>query len=412
MPRSKLETREQRKALAGTRELVWVSLGKSLALGYRAGARGGVWWVRERVKGKYKKRSLGKTDDFRDADGRDVLSYRQVCHLATGGEKAREEHNTAAYLVSDAVEAYLAWYRVHRKSIITTEASVRRHILPALGHLAVDELAAKEIRSWHERMAAIPAATRNPKRDLSIAGDVDEEERTRRRRASANRVLTILRAALSHAFQHGEVEDDREWRRVKPFRGVDASRANYLEVAEAKRLVNACEPGFRELVKGALCSGARYSELTALRVEDYNADAGTIHIRKSKSGKGRHVPLSAEGVELIEEITAGRKKTARIFTRYDGVTWGRSDQVRRMKDACRVAKIELIGFHGLRHFFASQLVMRGVPLLTIAKLLGHSTTQMVERHYGHLSPSHIADAVRANLPRIGKKQPAKLRRIK
>ena len=51
-------------------------------------------------------------------------------------------------------------------------------------------------------------------------------------------------------------------------------------------------------------------------------------------------------------------------------------------------------FHGLRHTYASRLAMRGVPLAVIAAQLGRADTRMVERHYGHLSPSYIADTVR------------------
>ena len=45
--------------------------------------------------------------------------------------------------------------------------------------------------------------------------------------------------------------------------------------------------------------------------------------------------------------------------------------------------------------------MNGAPLLVIAKNLGHSDTKMVERHYGHLAPSYIADAIRAAAPKFG-----------
>lgn len=60
-----------------------------------------------------------------------------------------------------------------------------------------------------------------------------------------------------------------------------------------------------------------------------------------------------------------------------------------------------INFHGLRHTWASHAVMNGVPLLVVAKNLGHSDTRMVERHYGHLAPSYVADAIRAGAPRFG-----------
>jgi hypothetical protein len=43
--------------------------------------------------------------------------------------------------------------------------------------------------------------------------------------------------------------------------------------------------------------------------------------------------------------------------------------------------------------------MNGTPLLVVAKNLGHADTRMVEKHYGHLAPSFIADAIRAGAPR-------------
>jgi hypothetical protein len=45
--------------------------------------------------------------------------------------------------------------------------------------------------------------------------------------------------------------------------------------------------------------------------------------------------------------------------------------------------------------------MNGAPLLVVGKNLGHSDTRMVEKHYGHLAPSYIADAIRAAAPRFG-----------
>jgi integrase len=60
-----------------------------------------------------------------------------------------------------------------------------------------------------------------------------------------------------------------------------------------------------------------------------------------------------------------------------------------------------INFHGLRHTWASHAVMNGMPLMVVARNMGHSDTRMVEKHYGHLAPSYISDAVRAHAPRFG-----------
>jgi len=68
----------------------------------------------------------------------------------------------------------------------------------------------------------------------------------------------------------------------------------------------------------------------------------------------------------------------------------------------RPAGIEpAIGMHTLRHTYASSLVQAGVSLAIVAEALGHADTRMVSKHYGHLAPSQVADAIRAHLPALG-----------
>ena len=56
--------------------------------------------------------------------------------------------------------------------------------------------------------------------------------------------------------------------------------------------------------------------------------------------------------------------------------------------------------------------MNGVPLLVVAENLGHADTRMVERHYGHLAPSYVADAIRSGAPRFGIKADRKVVALK
>ena len=91
-----------------------------------------------------------------------------------------------------------------------------------------------------------------------------------------------------------------------------------------------------------------------------------------------------------------------MLTRGSGPPWEKSHQARPMSEASTRAKLSPpINFHGLRHTYASLAVMNGTPLLVIAKNLGHKDTRMVEKHYGHLAPSYVADAIRAGAPRFG-----------
>ena len=110
---------------------------------------------------------------------------------------------------------------------------------------------------------------------------------------------------------------------MKPFKKVDAARQRYLTVAEAKRLINACDPDFRLLVRAALQTGARYGELVRLLVSDFNPDVGTLHIRQSKSGKTRDIVLTDEGRTLFEQITAGRSGDNHILQKPHGCSVGK-----------------------------------------------------------------------------------------
>jgi integrase len=83
-----------------------------------------------------------------------------------------------------------------------------------------------------------------------------------------------------------------------------------------------------------------------------------------------------------------------------------------MDEANERAKISPpINFHGLRHTWASHAVMNGMPLMVVAKNLGHSDTRTVEKHYGHLAPSYISDAVRAHAPRFGATADRKIKKL-
>jgi integrase len=194
---------------------------------------------------------------------------------------------------------------------------------------------------------------------------------------------------------------------VRAFREADAARLRYLSDNEARRLTNACPSDFRALVTAALLTGCRYGELSAMTVDDFNPDAGMLRVRQAKRGKPRHVALTEEGRDFVALGVAEKHGSARLFTRANGKPWVKSDQQRPLVAACMAARIDPpISFHGLRHTYASRLAMKGVPLAVIAAQLGHTDTRMVEKHYGHLAPSYVADTVRAAFGSLGLVEPS------
>jgi integrase len=350
-----------------------------------------------------------------------VLDWRQAQararedHAKAIRKQAGIEEPAAPYTVRNALDDYLSWFEAHRKSAVDARSRVEALIAPELGDVELSKLTTKRIREWLEASARAPARLRRGKgKELRHREhDTDDPEAVRRRRATANRTFTTLRAALNHAWREGKTPSDAAWRRIKPFRGVDAARVRYFQLAECTRLTNACKPDFRRLVEGALLTGCRYGELVALDVSDYHADSGTVQVRTSKTGAGRHVVLTDEGMQFFAAITAGRPGTEPMFKKEHGGRWGKSHQRRPLLEACRGARIDPpADFNALRHTFASLAIMNGTPLMVVARNLGHADTRMVERHYGHLAPSYVRDAIRVGVPRFGIKIVANVNRCR
>ena len=122
----------------------------------------------------------------------------------------------------------------------------------------------------------------------------------------------------------------------------------------------------------------------------------------SKSGKPRHIALTDEGVRFFKRVAAGKTGAITILTRDNGSKWGHAQQSRPIREACVRAKIEpAIGFHILRHTYASRLAMKGVPMAVIAQQLGHADTRITEKHYAHLSPDYVSTTVREAFGDLG-----------
>ncbi|SNB54412.1 Site-specific recombinase XerD [Rhodoplanes sp. JGI PP 4-B12] len=381
----------------------------------------GKWVVRHYVGGQaYEVETLdGGADDRTDADGVAILNFRQA------QQKARElmqrrAHAAAGksgpYTVNNALDDYFKWLEGEGRSaraIQDAKGRAAAFIRPKLGKMEVGKLPADDLRNWRNGIAkSLPRVRTKPgekqqHRPAPEGATADELEDDRRaRRSTANRIWTTLRAALNLAFANEKVPSDAAWRKITPYKGVDKARVRYLEVADAHRLANTVDIKFRPMVQAALLTGGRYGQLARLVVADFNRDAGTVRMA-SRKGDGTekvyHVHLTDEGVRFFKQTALDRSDPkSLLFPKPDGTAWQKSDQARPMQEASDRAKIKpAVNFHCLRHTYASHAVMNGAALLVVAQNLGHTDTRMVEKHYGHLSTSYVAEAIRKNAPRFG-----------
>jgi integrase len=409
-------TRAARERLPARKEPYWRRIDAGVSLGFRKGTSAANWVVRISVDGRYREVAIGRADDDIKADGVLFLDFRQAevkaraeaaiqYHISVGLDAKRDSR--APYTVAQAMEDYLTSYkRRGGKSVGGFNNTANAHILPALGSVRVDRLTRNRIIDWRDAIAAAPPRLRSKKSAKNVprfrAVDPSDTDALRRRRATTNRVLTILKAALNHAYNSGRIHSKLAWDTVKPFRDVNLPRIRHLTDDEVVRLVNACAMDLRQVVIAATVTGMRYGEVCQLRACDFERDSKTILVAYSKSGKPRHIYLSQEGVQFFEQASAGKDGWDPMFTRSNDEPWGKSHQFRPLREACVAARIEpVISIHILRHTYARRLALAGAPLMAIAAQLGHGDYRMTERHYAHLTPNYVADVVRASFGAFG-----------
>jgi integrase len=309
-----------------------------------------------------------------------------------------------------------------------------RNVLPALGAIEVAKLTRPKLEAWRAQLAARPRLS-NKKRKKDAKRELPKsltEDEKRRRRASTNRTVSRLVTVLNDALKNGRITANPMNWKIAPFGNVEVARAAFLTESQQRVFVTACgdEPDFQHLVLAGLHSGCRLGELGRLRVRDL-VGSKTIYVEKSKSGKPRHVFLNEEGTHFFERLVANRAQDELLLLRSTGageqkaagirtpcklevaetrrIGWTKDAVKKPMRRACTKAEIPHLGFHQLRHSFATRLLMQGVPMKIVAQQLGQTSVRMLEKYYGHLVDVYVQQVIAA-VPGAGLNQAAKEKR--
>jgi integrase len=378
------------------------------AIGYRRLAVGGTWIARLRdATGQRHHQALGTADDVLDADGRTVLSWDQAQRAAAAwfDEQTRRLSTgvapNGAYTVNDALADHFAFREGQGQTVANDRLKATAWITPVLGSIPLTKLAEPQVLAWLHDVATAPARIRTTKGAEQRRRTGDTPEFRRARKATANRIFTILKAALNHAYRMRLVANTDAWDRVRPFKGADSARVRFLSDHEQRRLVAAAEPDFRPLLTAALLTGIRYGDLAKLVVGAFHPGSRTLAVRMIKTQHNTNIALSDEAVTFFKRNCKSRSADDLMFHKANGEPWGTGHQTARMVAASREANIPYVSFHICRHTYASRAVMRGIPLTVVAAQLGHRSTKMVEKHYGHLAPNYIASTIRDAMTPIG-----------
>jgi integrase len=245
---------------------------------------------------------------------------------------------------------------------------------------------------WKEELGDRPLVNITP---ATIAEARDKLGKTRNRAgkplsgATVNRYVTALSAVLTVTFK------EYGWLQRNPARNVtrladSKGRERFLSDAERVALLESCDASefdaFGSIVRLALATGARKSELMGLQWPGVDLERRTVRFMDTKNGEARTVPLAASAVVTLKARKKGRLTLGAVFpypmSMLD-ISWRASRGAAKLPD---------VRFHDLRHSAASYLAMSGASLMDIAAILGHKTLAMVKR-YSHLSEQHTTAAV-------------------
>ena len=255
---------------------------------------------------------------------------------------------------------------------ISKESILRNHLLPAFGTKKLDTIGTEAIDSFKVKKMNQGKA---PKTIYNH--------------------LAVLHKMFTVAHDYGYLQ------RVPKFNWpkFPEPEFDFLDTDEAALLVAHAEPFWQSPIGFVLNTGLRLGEMLELRGKDLNLAAGIVkvnrtiyrkHIGTPKSGRGREIPLNQAAVSCLPKRLI--KPHELVFKNREGNHWSEQQAKSQVWKAARNAGIRRIGWHVLRHTFASHLVIQGVPLKVVQELLGHASITMTER-YSHLTPGAKKAAV-------------------
>jgi integrase len=362
----------------------------------RRDKRNGRWYFRKmiRLPDGRKERIFGVPTTLGLPDtklGAEEAERREIHRVTTTGEVKPPPPPPEPKEEIPTIKEFAIWFleasRVSNKpsSVRSKEIYFRCHIVPRLGSLRLDQVTYREIEDFKIHLATTVSRGSSHAR---TPGHLLKPK-------SVNNILLTLHRMLVLAKKRALIASvpEFEWLRSAP------PDFDFFTVEESERLIAAGRGECGVMFTLALRTGLRRGELLGLRWQDVDLATGKLVVRQNivsgvtgtpKSGKAREVPLTKA---MVARLKAHRHlRGPLVFCTASGHPLHPTPTLRELANTCQRAGLRRVGWHVMRHTFASQLAMRNVPLKAIQEMLGHATIQMTMR-YAHLAPGVTQSAV-------------------
>lgn len=357
-----IKSKSGRAALKPRREPYWSRVSQGVYIGYRCLSEGAGTWIARRQEGTKKEyRSLGSILEDKAFDLAVKQAEAWAYHLDRG-------ISNKVLTVEDVCKSYVEDRRLRKSETTANDAEGRFKRLvygKKIGHIALDKITTAHVKAWV---------------NSQVKGD--DEEELRRSKDSANRNLSVLKAALNLALKDRLVATDAGWKTVTPFTGVGRRRTGFLDLNERTALLKACPEDLRALVKALLLTGARPGELASAVVADFDKAQGTLTL----TGKTGHrvCTLSTAARTFFAEMAKDKTPKAPLLARADGKAWDKDWWKKLIIVAVKEANLpKSTVLYTLRHTAITEMINGGMDSFLVAKLTGTSTA-MIDKHYGSL----------------------------
>jgi integrase len=286
--------------------------------------------------------------------------------------------------LGEVIESYASEYQGKDKSVPTKLIYWKAQ----LGDWKVSAITRQVVAEELDKLKNDPA-------QQPLRGKESTETTHTRTQATVNRYLSTLSQVFNLAVDKGFIE-------TNPCRGIRrGSETSHFGRAlsddERKTLLEKCKASEWDrlylLVSMALSTGARLSELMSLTWGDLDQKKAIARLSDTKNGSPRHLPVIPAVLEQIQKLPRQIDSTVYLFPSEKDPHKSYYSGFRKHWDAAlKAAEIENFRFHDLRHSAASYLTEAGIPLVTVADILGHKTLSMVQR-YSHVAVEHKQEVV-------------------
>jgi len=178
--------------------------------------------------------------------------------------------------------------------------------------------------------------------------------------------------------------------KIKKYR-EDNFKVRYLETDEEERLFIAIDelfPYLRPIVKCALYTGMRKSEILKLQWSQIDFKYKFIEVLASKSGKSRKIPISTKLFKILTCLKNNNNKY--VFVNPKTVT-AYKDIKKSFNIVTKKANVLNFRFHDLRHTATTRMAAK-MPIPVLQEILGHAKISTTMR-YAHVMPAQKRKAI-------------------